>query len=125
MPDGICVNEIVPFQGKLPQELKTIYTVVLEDALTSREEDRIKSFLAAQTFEVARKRKGKVKQLDIRTMIEAVHIESAAEISMTIISRSGTPGIKPLKALEHILKRDEETLLNSLVRKTSEEALEK
>ncbi len=125
MPDGICVNEIVPFQGKLPQELKTIYTVVLEDALTSREEDRIKSFLAAQTFEVARKRKGKVKQLDIRTMIEALHIESAAEISMTIISRSGTPGIKPLKALEHILKRDEETLLNSLVRKTSEEALEK
>ncbi len=125
LPEGIRINEIVPFQGKLPQELRTIYSVVLEAALTSQEKERIKSFLAAQNFHIARKRKGKEKQLDIRTMIEAVQIESAAEISMTIISRSGTPGIKPLKALEHILIRDEETLLSSLVRKTSSENLEK
>ena len=125
MPDGICINEIVPIQGKLPQDLKTIYTVVLEDVLSGEEEQRITSFLSAPVFLVDRRRKGTVKQLDIRAMIEAIHITSAAEISITIISRSGTPGIKPLKVLEHILKRQQETLLNSVVRKTSSEMLEK
>ena len=124
MPDGISINEIVPFQGKPPQNLKTVYTVVLEEALTSEEENSITSFLAAQTFLVVRKRKGKEKQLDIRSMIEEIQITSSTEISITIISRSGTPGIKPLKALEHILKRQQETLLSSLVRKTSSEMLE-
>ncbi|MEE4165709.1 MAG: TIGR03960 family B12-binding radical SAM protein [Desulfocapsaceae bacterium] len=119
MPDGISITDISPFQGKPPQELKICYTIVLEDAVSCEEEKQISSFLAARTFHVTRQRKGKTRQLDIRAMIETIQIISATELSMTVFSRSGMPGIKPLKALEHIMKRPEETLLSSRVHKTS------
>ena len=121
LPEGIAINGIVPFQGRLPQELNTVYAVVLEDPLTAEEMDRINSFLATETFHIAKERKGKVKQLDIRAMIKAIQVESATEISLTIHTKSGMPGIKPLKALEYLLKRQEETLLDSQVRKMSSE----
>jgi radical SAM family uncharacterized protein/radical SAM-linked protein len=119
MPDGIAITGIDPFQGKPPQELNICYTIVLDDAISRKEEDEISSFLTAKTFPVTRQRKGKTRQLDIRTMIETIQIISATELSMTVISRSGAPGIKPLKALEHIMKRPEKALLNSRVHKIS------
>ncbi len=43
---------------------------------------------------------------------------------MKIITRSGSPGIKPLKALEHILEKSEEELLSSSVCKTDWQELD-
>lgn len=124
LPDGISINEIRPFQGKAPQELKTAYTISLEHGLGEDEQNKLKSFLTAASFIISRKRKGRVKEIDIRPMIDTIEVVSITEITMKIITRSGSPGIKPLKALEHILGKSEEELLSSSVCKTDWQELD-
>ncbi len=124
LPDGISINKIVPLAGKLPQELKTTYSISVEKSLIEEEQNKIKSFLAADSHYISRRRKGKTKQIDIRPMIDTITIVSDMDITMKIITRSGFPGIKPLKVLEHILGRSEEELLTSSVRKTDYQSLD-
>ncbi len=125
LPDGIWINEIRPFQGKTPQDLKTTYTVSLAQGLNQEEQNKIKSFLNTDSVIISRKRKGRLKQIDIRPMIETIELVSVTDITINIITRSGTPGIKPLKVLEHILEKSEEELLTSSVCKTQWQELDR
>jgi radical SAM family uncharacterized protein/radical SAM-linked protein len=124
LPNGISINEIVAFEGKLPQELKTTYSISLEKGLMEEEQYKIKSFLTADSHYISRTRKGKTKQIDVRPMIDTITMVSDTDVTMKIITRSGFPGIKPLKVLEHILGRSEEELLTSSVRKTDCKSLD-
>jgi hypothetical protein len=124
LPDGIRINEIRPFQGKTPQHLKTTYTVSLAQGLSKEEQNKIKSFLNSDSVIISRKRKGRIKQIDIRPMIETIELASVTDLTIEIITRSGSPGIKPLKVLEHILDKSEEELLTSSVCKTDWQELD-
>lgn len=124
LPDGMWINEIRPFQGKTPQHLKTTYTVSLAHGLNEEEQNKIKSFLNSDSVIISRKRKGRLKQIDIRPMIETIELVSVTDLTIEIITRSGSPGIKPLKVLEHILDKSEEELLTSAVCKTDWQELD-
>ncbi len=125
MPVGIVISEIRPFQGKLPQEVKTTYHVSLENELIEEDLKKLDSFLTAESSIISRTRKGKTKQIDIRPMVETISVISKNTVTMKIIARSGLPGIKPLKVLEHVLERNEAELLTSLVCKTDWQTLQR
>jgi len=125
MPKGLVITEIRPYSDRVPQELQTTYHVSLDTELTEQDRNRIESFLRAESFFISRKRKGKTKQIDIRPMIERIIVVANAAVSIKIITKSGLPGIKPLKLLEHVLEKTEAELLTSSVCKMDWEDLQK
>jgi len=118
LPEGITINEIRSFEGKLPQELQTTYTVHLNTGLSFKDQEKIKNFMIQRTWMIERQRKGKRKEINIRPIVDTFVIESPTNITMKLITRSGLPGAKPLEILEHILGRPREELLTSSVCKT-------
>ena len=115
LPEGITIDVIRPFEGKLPQQLQTTYSISLKTELRINDQEKIKNFLTRTTWMIERQRKGKLKEINIRPMVDTLVIESPTNVTMKLITRSGLPGVKPLEVLEHILGRTHEELLTSSV----------
>ena len=123
LPEGIVIQDIGSDNTSIPRDLIIAYTIKLDTMLTSAEREMIEKFCQASTWMVSRIRKGKKKQIDIRQLVVSIMVESDSLLKMKLISKSGSPGVKPLIALSHILKRKSSELLTSSVCKTSWEPL--
>ncbi len=118
LPPGLVVKEIVPHSGKIPQSILTSYEVTLPRNLLDTEREALAAFQTCTTFPIQRRRKGKVKELDIRPLISTLQILRVDTLQITTVNRSGSPGVKVLEALKHILSLDEETVLIMKIIKT-------
>ena len=119
LPDGITITSIAPAQSGIPQHLEASYTIVINPGLSDIEKSRIELFLSRKHWMISRTRKGKVKEIDIRPMVSSLSLQSDSSLAMSLITRSGSPGINPLSALEHILGRNREDLITACVKKTA------
>ena len=123
-PEGITVLDIEPHSGPLPQNITNTYSIILPQPLSPKQTGTILSFMRSDNYEITRTRKGKTKQIDIRPLISDLDIESPSLIGLTLISRSGAPGIKPLDLLSELLKWDDDTLARVEIKKLQWEHLE-
>ena len=84
----------------------------------------LESFLASDELIISRERKGKKRQFNIRPLITSLVTETDNLLTMQVISKAGSPGIKPADALQHILGLDQETTLELAITKNSWQGLD-
>lgn len=115
---GLHIEEITLSDGSMPQQFITSYRICLENPLTAEEKNRIKHFLTLDAFFIERRRKGKIKEINLRPLVLKLQIEGKNTLYLDMISRATEAGVKPLEALAAILKKDQKQLLSSELIKT-------
>jgi len=119
LPPGLQVTSIRQHPGKIPQRILTSYTLTLYSPLTDEEIERVNKFSESETFIIKRSRKGKIKPLDIRPLVNRMQCTGPNIIELETINISSMPGIKPLESLLHVLEMDTDTALQTSILKTS------
>jgi radical SAM-linked protein len=116
---GLKITKIEAHSGKVPQSLEISYNLLFPREITDKEKAEIARFQESATYAVAKTRKGKTSEIDIRPLISHLTIANPAEISLIMASVSAQPGIKPIEAVEQILGLDKEEILKIKILKTS------
>ncbi len=116
---GLTITKIEPHSGKVPQSLLTSYTLTLARAVTEQEKERTKHFLSSERYPVAKTRKGKTSEIDIRPLISLLSISGPATVHLEMVGVSAQPGIKPIEALAQIFELTKEETLAIKILKTS------
>ncbi len=118
MPPGLTVQDITLSNGSIPQNIVSSYQITLNPALTAADAGFFKEFLALDSFSIKRRRKGKIKEIDIRPLVRKLEGYDDTTITLELISRAAEAGAKPLEVLAAILQKDQDTLLASTIIKT-------
>ena len=124
LPPGLEVNSITLHSGKLPQVVEVNYSIEFPKPLSESQVALLESFLASDELIISRERKGKKRQFNIRPLITSLVTETDNLLTMQVISKAGSPGIKPADALQHILGLDQETTLELAITKNSWQGLD-
>lgn len=124
LPPGLEVTSIQLHSGKLAQVITNSYTIQFDRLVTKDELQRIADFIAGDELIISRVRKGKKRQFNIRPLITTFELINEDTLHMDVINRSGSPGIKPSDALQHILGITEAEALAALITKTGWEPLD-
>lgn len=123
LPPGLKLTSIQLHSGKIDQNTVNTYEVTFPEELTREQDDQLAAFQGCDEFIIERIRKKKVKQLNIRPMIQAVSKDGVNKIGIQIINKASFPGIKPQEAMKHIFDLTDEEVLETRVLKTSWEPL--
>ena len=121
---GLKVTKIELHSGDVPQKLSTSYDLTLPTNITDSEKLLIEEFIKSAVFIIAKTRKGKTKEIDIRPLIKEFSIVNSGTVRLQTVSASAQPGIKPLEALTEILKLDKERSLQTRILKTDWQKLD-
>ncbi len=121
---GLHITAITAHSGKVPQSILTAYTLVLARNITDSDKERIANFLNSTRYPVAKTRKGKTTEIDIRPLFTLLAISGPCSISLEMIGISTQPGVKPIEALEQILALGKEEMLATTILKTAWRALD-
>lgn len=119
LPPGLSVQSVETHNGKIPQEVITIYHATLPQDITQESRERFQAILDSPECMWTRTRKGKKSTSNARPMIEDAKILDDRTIEIAIINRASTPGIKPLEALSLLLGISEEDVLSAQLLKTA------
>ena len=120
LPEGMEVFDIQLHSGKMPQTIATSYRIRLPRGLTEKDAGRLREFMTSNELLVTRRRKdGRPKQFNIRPLFTELGDEDGNTVLMTVISKSGSPGIKPADALQAILELEEREVLEAIITKTA------
>jgi len=119
LPEGLTVKGIIPLSGKLTQNMASTYDIELPYMLDAAAEKSIEQFRSSASRVIEVTRKGRRKKLDLRPLVSDIEVRGEQKVRLTLISRSGAPGIKPSEVLAALLKLDQETTLKLRVLKTS------
>ena len=118
MPPGLTVQNISLSNGSIPQNIISSYQMTLDPALTPDDTKRFKQFLTLNSFSIKRRRKGKVKEIDIRPLVVKLEPKDDTTIILELVSRATEAGAKPLEVIAAIVEKDQEKLLGSEIIKT-------
>lgn len=118
LPDGIHIETVELHSGKIPQNTVNTYRIVLSAALRAEDNRRIEEFQKSVYFPVARERKGKRSEIDLRPLVVDIVVKGEDTIILQTINRAGVPGIKIQEALQQILGLDENLILSANILKT-------
>lgn len=121
---GLEITGIAPHSGKVPQRLCTTYSLTLPRPLNAVDKERIATFLNQENFAVAKTRKGKTVQINIRPLIVSLVSSGPSSVDLQLLSMSATPGIKPLEALTAILDLGEDEAMAVRILKTAWQAMD-
>ncbi len=121
---GLRITKIEPHSGKVPQSISTSYTLTLARELTEPDKERVAHFLGSKQYPVAKTRKGRTSEIDIRPLIPQLKITGPTTIELELVGVSAQPGIKPIEALAQILGLDEQTILATRILKTGWRTME-
>lgn len=105
LPKGLAVTRIEGATG-IPLKMMVDYRIQLPFALDEKQKQQIAKFLTTESFIIAKVRKKKSRELDIRPMISQLRQADENSLSLQMISESTVPGIKPVEAIEKILTLD-------------------
>ncbi len=119
LPPGLTVTAITPHHGTIPQRVATTYRLTLPRALTSAEGEAITAFRAAGSLVIARSRKGKSREIDIRPLVDTIAVDGVASVTLEMVSATAEAGIKPVEALTAILALDQTSAEGIRVLKTA------
>ncbi|KJR96569.1 MAG: radical SAM protein [Desulfobulbaceae bacterium BRH_c16a] len=120
---GLSVTLIEPHSGKMPQSILTSYILTLARAFTDQEMENARKFMQSERYPVAKTRKGKTTEIDIRPLIRLFAISGADTVHIEMVGISTQPGIKPIEAMQRILGLDEKEVLSTKILKTGWRAL--
>jgi len=121
---GLKISAIEKHPGKIAQKILTSYTVTLDRPLTKQEIKQLDIFNKSDTFVINRIRKGKTKSLNIRPLIVVIECVEPATLKLKTINASSQAAVKPVEALLHIIKIDEDTAMGASIVKTSWSAMD-
>lgn len=121
---GLKVTRIEPHSGKMPQSILTSYALTLARPLTEQEKERVRQFMDSESFLASKSRKGRTTEIDIRPLLKLVAPTGADTVRIDMVAVSTQPGIKPIEALEQILRLDQTEVLATRIVKTSWRAIE-
>jgi radical SAM-linked protein len=124
LPPGLTVQDIVLHSGKIPADIQSVYKITFDRPLTDLERQQAERFMAAEECIVQNRRKGQLREVNIRPLISSVEFSGPDTVHLQVASLSGQPGIKPLEAIQAILAVDEQTALKAIILKTAWRALE-
>jgi radical SAM family uncharacterized protein/radical SAM-linked protein len=115
MPPGLTVLDIALSNGSIPQNIVSTYKITLPQSFTPAETKLFEEFLSLDSFSIKRRRKGKIKEIDIRPLVVRLEPNDDATITLELISKATEAGAKPLEVIGAILQTDQEKLLASEV----------
>ncbi|MBU1565992.1 MAG: TIGR03960 family B12-binding radical SAM protein [Proteobacteria bacterium] len=121
---GLTITKIEAHSGKVPQSLLTSYTLTLARTITEQEKERTRQFLSSERYSVAKTRKGKTIEIDIRPLITFLNVSDLASVQLEMVGVSAQPGIKPIEALAQILGLTKEETLATKILKTAWRAMD-
>jgi radical SAM family uncharacterized protein/radical SAM-linked protein len=121
---GLKVTRIEPHSGKIPQSILTSYSLTLARPLTEQEKERVRQVMASVSFLATKTRKGRTTEMDIRPLLKQVTTTGPDTVQIEMVAVSTQPGIKPIEALEQILRLDQTEILSTRIVKTSWRAIE-
>ncbi|MEN8190282.1 MAG: TIGR03960 family B12-binding radical SAM protein [Thermodesulfobacteriota bacterium] len=108
LPRGITIKNIEIHPGKIPQRIRTRYSVTCPQPITNQEKQRLDEFIQSAEFPISRTRKGKTKNFDIRPLVHDMLVDGEDIIRLELISQSGAPGVKPMEVVASVLQLDPE-----------------
>jgi len=117
LPPGITATALVSHAGRVPQDIACDYEIT-GLVLPEDSGEHLAKFLAATSWPVARERKGKIGQVDIRPLLAACAITESG-VSLSLNYHGGESGVKPLEAAAEIFALTPQALAAANVRKTA------
>jgi radical SAM-linked protein len=118
LPPGLKIFAIELHSGRIAQNMLVSYTLTLNRPLTEQEKQISKDFIDSSHCLIAKTRKGKTKEIDIRPLIKTFEIIETHSITLTMVNAATQPGIKPAEAIKAILNLDNDTIMNIKILKT-------
>ncbi len=105
LPRGLRVHAIRnDLKKKLTETIQTDYTVTLKEG--GFENSKLGEFLKADSWQFKKPgKKGRVKELDLKKMVENIVISSKKELSLTLIRASGKT-IRPADVVKSVFNLD-------------------
>jgi len=119
LPPGLKIFTIELHSGRIAQNMLVSYTLTLDRPLTEQEKKISKEFINSTHYLIAKTRKGKTKEIDIRPLIKTFEIIETHSITLTMVNAATQPGIKPAEAIKAILNLDNDTIMNTKILKTN------
>lgn len=119
LPPGLSVQAVELHNGKIHQEVITIYQATLPQNITQEAQERFQTILDSTEYMWTRIRKGKKTTSNARPMIDGAKILDDRTIEIALVNRASVPGIKPLEAIGLLLGLSEEETLAVQLLKTA------
>ncbi len=118
LPPGLKIFAIELHSGRIAQNMLVSYTLTLNRPLTEQEKQTSKDFIDSSHYLIAKTRKGKTREIDIRPLIKTFELIETDSVTLTMVNAATQPGIKPAEAIKAILKLDSDTIMNTKILKT-------
>jgi len=115
LPPGIAIHEcqFEPSSGEKNDNKSTRYQIVLRDAVFKKSD--LERFCKRNDLIVNRlNRKGKLKKINIKDMVETIQLLSPEKLEITLGSKKGSM-VRPMEALLNIFTVSEQTLRQAKV----------
>lgn len=120
LPAGLRIVEAeeIPFQGPSLSDMIKGYYYEISLAGDQETGERIRAFLASESFRITRESKGRSVVRDIRPLVDALTMdEGRRKVHVSVNLREGG-GLRPLEILTRILGLDEERAKKTRIVKT-------
>jgi radical SAM-linked protein len=118
LPPSIRVSSIVLTDGRVPEAYRFRYGIDLPHPMPADLAARIAAFLASPSWEIERRRKGRVKQLDIRPLVERMVLQGH-RLEVDLLCYNAKAGTNPRELLTTVLGLSQEQALVSRITKLS------
>jgi radical SAM-linked protein len=115
---GLVVTEVTHVPKKKLHNLLVHYRVEQMEVEMQVLQERLRTFLAADSWPVVRMRKGKRRELDIRAMVRQVALEDGI-LELVLLSQEGKASIGPKDVLRHVFGLGEREVLLTRIRKVA------
>lgn len=109
LPEGLCFDALVPAEDRAPSLQETINRATYRARLASTPkpglDGAVASFLAQESFEIVRARKGKQKRFDLRPLVSEMRVEDEKTLVFTLVLDAlGSPRLS--EVLEAVAGRE-------------------
>jgi hypothetical protein len=115
LPAGLIVTAIETGSwDKDPGRIETCYEIVPAAPVMQVDLDK---FFAEKTYFVSLVRKGKVRHIDAREMVNDLSLTKEGKIRLVLLSESGRAGLKPMELIAQLFAFSEDIARTSRVLK--------
>ncbi len=116
LPSGLTILNIeICRSGK--EGGPTVYEIECPTPLTATRRQRIRDFLAVDSFAISRRRKKKVQRLDIRPLVREISLRGDRGLHLELLNDPMRAGVRPVDILSFVLELPEEEVLTARIRK--------
>jgi len=117
LPPGMEVKDVIPAPARRPGSAAVSYLITLRRPLRDEQLQNIERFIRSESCIMVRKRKNRVREIDIRPLVRSMEAD-ADTIRLTVISMPGQAGAAPRDILRLAAGLAEEEILLARILKT-------